>query len=475
MKTKNFFLFMLLASFLFISCNDDDKGGNSWSEATVEENKGSIEEEGLKMLDEMRAMEDEPAIETNAAFIGFLDQADPFEMNEGLKSINLKADYIFGVNYALADFNGEDVNGIFKSITLTSVNEDPETVQALYDELVGVYSWNSNMDYWEYVKTGSVIRFEFPSTETGTTNDASYVITFLGYTGTVIDPELEGNLPLEVSAELKVGSDLYTGFYLDVVYNADGYPTLIETSLIVGEFKMEAKASNNNNTQFETSYTFTHNEDILMNLFLGVGGNWNKDNIEDNVSEETRYFYWEYNEETYQYEEIEVSEDDAYEWSETETNVELHKIIYNGNASFQAMNLIIGGTIDVEGLWPQIDAIDYDQDEEQAVQEEIDAFNEHVNLSLRFADTDQIIAMVEAYPVSEEYTWTNWVWNESTQQYDEVEVTEMDYWMELRFVFADGSRIDFETYIDEGFEDLINELEDFIEDFEDSYGLDDWK
>jgi hypothetical protein len=95
--------------------------------------------------------------------------------------------------------------------------------------------------------------------------------------------------------------------------------------------------------------------------------------------------------------------------------------------------------------------------------------NEHVSLSLRYGDSNEIIALIEAYPISEEYSYEEYYydgeWHDTPRT-----ITETDYWIGMRFVFADGSKVDMETYLDEGFDDLIQELEDWADSLEETYG-----
>jgi len=100
---------------------------------------------------------------------------------------------------------------------------------------------------------------------------------------------------------------------------------------------------------------------------------------------------------------------------------------------------------------------------------QVEAINQNVSLSLRYAESNEIIALVEAYPVSEEYTyqeyWYNGEWHETP-----ITVTETNYCFDMRFVFADGSKVDAETYFGEGFEDVIDEFEAYLDELENTYG-----
>ncbi|MBI9067228.1 MAG: hypothetical protein JEZ09_08045 [Salinivirgaceae bacterium] len=464
MKIKNLFIYAFLAfTFVFTACNDKDDETTTtddvWTKNSVSANKAKIEDEGIAMLDEMKAMENEEAMETNAAFVGFLGQDDPFGDIGDFKSVNLRKDNVLRVNMALADFNGSKVKNVFEALSLKSVEADSNTVQFFYDELVGVYTWTpyGNGGHWDYVETGDEIKFLFPSTEDGETNDASYTVKFVAYDGPYLDPMFEDNLPSEVSAELAIGTTVHMGYYLDLTYNSDGYPTKIETNLMVGDFNMAVMAENANNTAFDVSYSFTHGSTILLKMELGADGDWTEGNIEDHIT----FYKEEYNNETWEWVEVEVDMYDEWDYAEGE----VWKVVTDGNTSFQAMNIKVTGQIDAEELGDYMDNNDFDEQSEAEVQAAADKINEYAALTLRFADTDEIVAMGEAYPKYKEgYYNYNDVW---------VEYAEEDkyYDIDMRFVFADGSKIDLETYFETGFNDLEDQIEAYIKELEETYGF----
>ena len=137
------------------------------------------------------------------------------------------------------------------------------------------------------------------------------------------------------------------------------------------------------------------------------------------------------------------------------------------------MNMKVAGAIDVEGFGTKMMAIDEQYDwetqEEQIVAEQIKAINDYISLSLRYADTDDVIAFVEAYPVSEDYTYQEY-WYDGEWHDTPITVTETDYWFDMRFVFADGSKVDAATYFDDVFENLIADIETYVNDLELEYG-----
>ncbi len=450
---------------IFSSCDKNDSGDdNTFSVLTDEQNKENIEESGQELLTEMQILENEPAIETNAALVSFLDRSDPFE-EEG-QMIILQKTIAFSSVYASSEIEKQGTDGLMKSM-LINPTEEPETIQEVYDDIVGVYSWNSTLIDWDYVKTGDKIVFEFPATENGTTNNASYTVSYSGYTGTNPIEDYDGDLPQNVIAELAVDNTTISKLTVDATYDSNGYPNSISTDFSIGQFVISASISNNN-TSASTKFSFTHADKILLKLELSAKGNWTETNIENN----TKYYKELYNNGNWEYIEITKEEYDSNFEDYTYEEVDVHKVVEQGNASFQLLNLKIVGDINTRDFGEKVIEIEdlYKDQEELEVNAIAEAMNEYINLSLRYADNNHIIAMVEAYPVSKEDTYTNWVYNEVTQTYDTYEVTETYYDIELRFVFADGSPVDFETYFGDDLEDLFTDLEEYLDELDTTYG-----
>ncbi|MCK9207113.1 MAG: hypothetical protein M0P66_08385 [Salinivirgaceae bacterium] len=464
---KNQFLFMAAAFLLAVatSCTKPNDG-TDFSNLTVEENKANIETTGLDMLDEMKVMEDEPAMQANISMVNYMSLSDPFAGNPNTqKKVDLTKTIAFSPVFALATYRNNDMKSVLKSLQVNPA-EDPETIQEAYDLLVGVYTWNSELEVWDYTQTGDVIVFLFPSTEGGTVNNASYTVSYTGYTGPNPIEGYDGDLPQDVSAVLKVDDTEVLSFVVNIDYNTEGYPTKIESTLTMGQWVWYAMASNTDNKAFATEFSFKHSTNVLLRFTLDAAGNWTQENIDAN----TTYYVEVYNPETYEWYWQEVSKEEYYD----RTEVDVHKVVNSGNASFQLMNLKMVGSIDVLNLVTKMEEIedtyDWGTQEEEAVAAGVEVVNQYVSLSLRYADSDDIIALVEAYPVSEEYTYESWEYNPNTGNYDVVTITETDYWIDFRLVFADGSKSDLETYFDEGFEDLIDELEQYLDELETTYG-----
>lgn len=474
MKMKNLFFAVAVVSFaLFVSCGENNNtvtpsvNDTTFSKLTVEQNKTNIETSGQEMLNEVQSMENEPAMQANISLVTHISSSDPFTGNPNLeKKINLSKTVAFAPAFTLASFEPTEMKSVLKSLQVNP-SEDPESFQELYDLLIGVYTWNAAGESWDYSATGDNIVFLFPSEDNGTTNNASYTVTYAGYTGpNPIDEEYSGDLPQDISAVLKVDGATVSSFIVAIDYNSEGYPVKIESTFSLGTWVWYAMASNTNNSAFATEFSFKHGDKILLKFTLDASGNW----TEENITANTHYFIEYYNEQTNEWYWEEVTSDDDYD----RTEVDVHKVINSGNASFQALNLKIVGNIDaltlVDGLEQIDETYDWETQEAEAIDAQVELINTTMSLTLRYADNNEIIALVEAYPVEREDTYISWEYNETTGNYEPVTITDTYITIELRFVFADDSSVDFETYFNEGFEELIDELEQYLDELEETYG-----
>ena len=104
-----------------------------------------------------------------------------------------------------------------------------------------------------------------------------------------------------------------------------------------------------------------------------------------------------------------------------------------------------------------------------SIEEEADVWNANTTLVVFYADSKKIIADTEFYGTEESETYS-YCWdmnNDGQQTPDECqEFTDVHENLEIRLVFADGSKSDLETYTDVGFEDIQDEIEAFMDDLE---------
>ncbi len=416
MKKSNLLLVLSLLCLVFSSCKDDDGDKvnpidipGDFSELSVEENKKNLEDNGIKMVKELTDLKNTSAIQTSISFTYFLDLADPLaeEAHEGgrIKASSSK----YTIIGAVSKFGkrASDTKVIFDAMRATS-EDDPETAQEIYDDLVGTYSWNAAAQDWDFVGGSDKIIFKFPSTESGTSNNAIYTIhSYAGITtpSSPLSGDYDGDFPSGLSLDLTVNGNKVMEYGFTASYNNDGEPTSVKTTLSLVPFKYEISLTNNSK-EIAVKYSLKNNDIVLMDMGIGAKGNFTTDVIEN-------------------------SEDGS-------------DVITTGQAYFQLLDVRLAGDVNVKAL------IEDSESNEDDVEERVASFNRNVDLTLFYVEAKTKIADTEFYvdEVVDEYC------------YCEDDVYEQ---ANIRLVFADDSKMDLDTYAEGSFSDLEADFEALLE------------
>jgi hypothetical protein len=435
---KKTFKFLLLASIIaiFYSCEKDPEN-IKFSELSVEENKEVVEDATVKAAQAMRDMTDLDAVEVAISMINHLDMADPFESKNTMKSA------IMETMTAVAGIDGgkDDYQDLFSAMkSPLSIMSDPETLDELWDEVVGTYAWNPSTESWDYTANPDAFVLEFPSTENGTTNNA--VLTVDNFSSvditTPIEDEYNGELPATLDVDLSVDGSTVMSYYFEISYNEDGLPTSVETELTLTPFAFMVKLENND-TKASASQSIKKDGEVILEISGEITGDFTQENIDANTH-------------TY-----------SDEW-DTWEEVDVEEVITNGEFTFQLYNISIKGIGDFKALGDSLDLIypdgyydDPAYDEKEAREKEAAAINNAIGIYVIDTDANKKIAEGEAYVVTDSY---------GNGYYD--------YWVDFRLVFGDGSYVDLETYFEDGFERLVGEINAMIDELNEQYdaGLD---
>jgi len=454
---------IVLTAFLS-SCGDKEKDkdnntpGEKFSTLSVEENKAKVKDAGIKLVSTMNDME-------NLETVGVVMNLGNILSSIGgeKKSVLSKDSKLFTMLMTFAESaKGEKkINDVYKSmIAPKELSDDPESIQEFWDQNVGTYTWNPSLDDWDTELGGNKIIFLFPSTENGTTNDAT--LTISDYAGVNIanpvDEDYTGDMPTALNANLKVGSKTLVTVTFAGSYNTDGVPNAVAADLTIETFKYEIDITNNS-TVVAVNYKLTNNGTTIMDMGASGNGLFTKENIDANTDTTTytdTYGYWDYqfNPISGNWEEVWVEYTDTYQ----ETNTDFEEVIHTAEAHFQLFDVALKGEIDVKGLVDQVKLIEDDWDnevisEDTAYAREARQINKYLNLRLVKTKTNGIMAKAEAYVLKK--VSTNYI----------------DKSIDFRLTFGDGSPIDTETYFNEGFSDFINELNSFINNLNSDYDM----
>ena len=458
MKKSNLFLTLAIAfCALVTSCKEDveeiqlDESGQikaiapgkvanpeTFAQHSPEENKKKLEDDGLTLLSNMEDLSESSAVDVSASFVSFLDRATAAPSNGRLAATSRTLKRLGDGEASAQD--------IFA--TLRTTEEEPESIQEFYDQYRGVWAWNAQKEDWDFQAKGDKIIFEFPSTETGTQNNAQYIVhSYEGLTQNSPVEDYEGDLPTKFETELVVDGQQQVTYSFAAAYNQAGEPAQLTTSLTISSFVFSVKADNNTQ-KVGTQYSLKRNNKTLMAMGGGAYGNFSADHIESI----------------------------DYDQGEHEGDV-----VNRVDAYFQLMNIVIAGDMDIEkyldGYQDSYEEY-YGEDggyegygyNDSITEANAALFEKAFELTVFYADGSGKIADTEVYTETDSYTTYEHMFDEEGY-YVETKEKEVEYQlMNVRMVFEDDSKADLETYFGEGFDDLIKEFEKFAEKVEEDLG-----
>ncbi len=458
MKKSNLFLTLAIASCALVtSCKEDveeiqlDESGQikaiapgkvanpeTFAQHSPEENKKKLEDDGFTLLSNMEDLSESSAVDVSASFVSFLDRATAAPSNGRLAATSRTLKRLGDGEASAQD--------IFA--TLRTTEEEPESIQEFYDQYRGVWAWNAQKEDWDFQAKGDKIIFEFPSTETGTQNNAQYIVhSYEGLTQNSPVEDYKGDLPTKLETELVVDGQQQVTYSFAAAYNQAGEPTQLTTSLTINSFVFSVKADNDTQ-KVGTQYSLKRNNKTLMAMGGGAYGNFSADHIESIDYDQGKH------------EGDVVNRVDAY---------------------FQLMNIVIAGDMDIEkyldGYQDSYEEY-YGEDggyegygyNDSTTEANAALFEKAFELTVFYADGSGKIADTEVYTETDSYTTYEHMFDEEGY-YVETKEKEVEYQlMNVRMVFEDDSKADLETYFSEGFDDLIKEFEKFAEEVEEDLG-----
>jgi len=437
MKLKNYFIIGVAVSFALTSCKKEDDAPKSeldapYSEVSVEQNKTNIEDNGIAMVNEMDALMQSEAMDVAESFSSIAETL--FDNNPALsemapmQTMSLLSD---------DNFDAQKVIAGLKSAT----EGTPTQISDEWADAVGTYAWSATNEIWNFTAGGDAIVFQFPGSETDASNTAEFKVSNFSYmdvTANTYEMELEGitELPTSLNAALSYNGSELISYSFSASYQPDGMPTALNTSLDVDGFVFAVEALHTLNKFGSVKYSFKHNDNTLIEAYADASGNWSQENIDANTETHTETYTDQWGEYT-------------SEWTE----VYIENILKNANAHIQLMNIKVVGMIDFAQLGKRMRAIeDKEYTEEEYEKEFAKALNDYAKLGVVYADNGKKIAVAEAYAFEDTDEWGS-------------------YWgTDLRFIFADESTVSAEMYFETEFDNLIEEINDLIDDFNAEYG-----
>lgn len=432
---KILLLFSLFVFVIISACKKDKDDPTpfdvQYTNETPEKSKQKVEQNAIDFIDKLDQLSSTTAIEIL------------MNLNE-LQSDGEKYAFTPATNplISLSALNSDkSVSKVFESMKALSemLEDDPINFSEMFDSIAGRYTWDFETEEFIESELEDQVIIEFPGLPTDLTNTAAITIDNFSVVEIAepfeVWPEnLDPELPATINIDLQYNEESIAGVSFEAGYQGDGLPTTVKVELYVDDFTFTTSATHKPFSSASWTNTLKFQNDILFEIYVAATGNWSEENIENNTFEETYTDEWE---------------------SYTETEVHIEEIIKNGNAHVILLNLMVAGKVNFKALGDELRAIDEVSSEEEYAQAAVDALNKYAELVVIYRDSNKMIAKAEAYVES------------SYDPYYEEE----DYYPSMRFVYADGSKVDVATYVDSELDGFFEALNDFIDKLNAEYNL----
>jgi hypothetical protein len=407
---KRNYLFVILGAAILLTMNackteldlDDEL---KFSKLTVEEQKQKIEENGLEMVEVMNGIQDTKAMTTM------------------MNMLEMTGAEVYGapMQKLVADVKNHRRNSF--------QNFDKQMrVSYIDSEVWGEYDYNFDSEEIEKTKdlTNKIV-VRFPATESATKNNAVITITYEA--SKIQIPETEEVYPSKLTYKMTVDAkEVMSANYEGSYYN-DGSPKSVKQSVEIEDYSWAAEVTNDQKKATE-SYEFKNGSKTIIKTTAEINGVLTEDVITDSFEDG-----------------------------------EPQDAISDFAAYFQVMDIAVkGGTSDLKGFADAMTALNENEklSEKEMMEKQVELINKYMVCTALFVDDNRKFADVEFYVVEEVYEYSYY------DYFLEKEVTEseIDYSIAPRFILSDGSKVDVEEYFQNGFNDLIEKIEDMVEDFE---------
>lgn len=317
-----------------------------FSKLSVEEQKASIEQNGLDLVTAMEGMQDTKAM---TALMNMPEMTGDEIDNAPMQ--RLVSDIKNGRQKAFSNFD--------KQMRISYIDS----------EVWGEYTYNFTTEEMEQVKelTNKLI-INFPATASATTNTAKITITYEESTVEIPDTENE-MFPSKITFVMTVGGSEVMSANFAGKYYSDGTPQEVTQSLKMDTYEWTAKVKNDKKTASE-SYEFKNGKKTLLKSVAEVNGTL----------------------------------------TEAALTGAAENAITDFALFFQVMDVAVkGGTTDLKGFVTEMNAIDYDKlSDKQQTEKEAEILNKYMVCTAYFVDANRKFADVEMYVIEGSYECVQW-------------------------------------------------------------------
>jgi hypothetical protein len=362
----------------------------------------------------LKVEEGKEQLEDNA--INILNKIESFKGDKALNEIIDLAEFLTSVP-------NEDKNTTFNKTALKAILNIAEsnkkgiinfnTKQSLalidekhlledFNEEKGIYEWNNDTETFDKIGNSDDIIYNITYN-----NGKKAIFSFTDFNTTLSNDE---ELPTLAKANLKIDNLTVFNQVFTASFSDDNtIPKSIENTITIGDFSFKTSHNNSDNSIVTQSVEIKIIDDVLMSFENKVKGNF----------------------------------------SDEEADVD--SLLDNVSMTLKFLDATLVITAKDTGV---------DFEKEYTIDETIVLLNS--NTSAELSVNDKSVAKSEFY--KDKDTYLSWVYNSSTNRYEEKEITE-DI-VNVRFLFDDGTTADFDTYFDGSFTKINDKLDAVFEAYE---------
>ena len=399
-----FAVIALCAGLTFTACKKDkggdDNGEIKNSEKTVEQNKADLQQAGINLSNELKAMQDSKAMDA-------LLQLANLQKNKELKAYALKS---------------TDIDAKLKGF---SESEELDTLAKTIDEMSGVWEWNAtDKDFVKKSESKDAVTYKFPYDANSSSNNCE-VNAKVEYASNV------KNMPGKVNCSLKIdGKELLNISYVGSFTN-EGYPTSIVETMKIDDFSLSTEYTRSN-SKLSVSISFLHGKTTLLNCTNSIEGSLTDENIDKLFADSD-----------------EEGEDDSEDYDF------MASVISKATISTQVMNFKFVGSVATKSLAELAKKVD--NKAEVASKEEVEnlvkSANDAIDCYVVNVSDNTKIASVKLFVVKDEDA-------ETAESYDAEPM--LVFPDETKMTFEDYFKTGFEE-VGNAFEDLYKSFEESLD------------
>ncbi|MBO7125455.1 MAG: hypothetical protein J6V74_06390 [Bacteroidales bacterium] len=318
--------------------------------------------------------------------------------------------------------------GELKNYTLKATNVEsklkgydiPDEFAEEIKENSGLFIWNGEDFEQADVQWENKATYKFPFDDKGENN--------CEITAEVKFDDNYNNAPKELTTTLKIEGVECLKISFNATYSNE-YPTYVKEAFTIDNYSFES-VFNRTNSSISESASFKHGSKILLSCSGEAKGDFNDNNIDRIIEEEGDL------------------DNDFYA-----------SILGKTAFSAQIMNLKMVAS----ALPSDLLKIDEGENTQESMQKFADEVNKYIDCSIVNTSNNSKIADVKVFVEKEVYEYGTYEWDEDGN-YQYITKEGEDYDIIPKLVFADGSTMDFEDYVEKGFDNVKRSFENLFDD-----------